>query len=273
MTHVIGVQSDVTERRLAEEQVRFLAYHDTLTGLANRVRLQERLGETLARARSSGSQVALLFLDIDRFKQVNDRFGHAAGDELLRQATERLAGVVRPGDLLARQGGDEFLLVLDAVADGAAAHAAEVAARLADALRGGFLLAGETVHVTASIGISTYPGDAEDARTLLQHADAAMYAAKAAGGATHRAHGVAVPPVPHAPVAAPAADRSQEARDAAELDRILAGELIRPQFQPIVDLEDDTRRRLRGARARPGGLAAAPSRSPVRGGGPHGPPR
>ncbi|HEY8585040.1 MAG TPA: diguanylate cyclase [Capillimicrobium sp.] len=234
VTHMIGVQTDVTQRHQAEEQVAFLAYHDALTGLANRAKVEERLAAALEHAGRTGREVALLFLDLDDFKGVNDRFGHAAGDELLRQVTERLDAVVRPGDLLARQGGDEFLLVLADVADGAAARGAEVAARLEEALAPGFLIAGESVVVASSIGVSTFPDDAPDPDTLLQHADAAMYAAKAAGGGHHvygqgRARGVS-----SLPTAAPEVPEAVAER---ELDRILRDGLIRSVYQPIVDLE------------------------------------
>ena len=255
---MIGVQTDVTERRLAEEQARFLAYHDTLTGLANRARLQERLGELLTRASAASSEVALLFLDIDGFKQINDRFGHAAGDDLLRQVTERLSSIVRPNDMLARQGGDEFLLVLGEVRGGAAARGSDAARRLAKALGGGYLLAGEIVHVTVSIGISVFPDDAHDARTLLQHADTAMYAAKAAGGATFRLHSsVGGSPAPVGVVVEPMTpDEEVDAADAAELDRIISEELIVPSFQPIVDLDD-------GSVAAYEALARGPEGSPL----------
>jgi diguanylate cyclase (GGDEF)-like protein/PAS domain S-box-containing protein len=237
MTHVIGVQSDVTDRIQAEEQVRFLAYHDSLTGLANRARVQERLGAAVERARAERSELALLYVDLDRFKHVNDRLGHAAGDELLRQVTERLGTVVRPSDLLARQGGDEFLIVLGGLKADAARHGAEVARRVGEALRPGFLLAGELVDVSASIGVSGYPRDARDVADLLRHADDAMYAAKADGGGGFSVYGATVPAVPAHPPDRPDPAADPEA-DAAELERILAGSLVRAIYQPIVRLED-----------------------------------
>jgi diguanylate cyclase (GGDEF)-like protein/PAS domain S-box-containing protein len=173
---------DLTERRAAEEQIAFLAYHDPLTGLPNRALLQEHLGLALARARRQSQAVALLYLDLDGFKLVNDSLGHPAGDELLCQVTMRLQERQRGMDLLARQGGDEFLLLLaDADRDAAEGTARRVAESLLDALTSPFTISGAEFHIGASIGVSLFPRDAADADDLLRHADAAMYEAKAGG--------------------------------------------------------------------------------------------
>ena len=174
VTQYVGVQLDVTERRQAEDRAQFLAYHDPLTGLANRARLQERLALALRDAGRAGHQVALLYLDLDDFKSVNDRFGHTAGDELLRQMTERLGRLVRPRDLLARQGGDEFLIVLCDLPGDATAMGLRVGERVQEALQAPFLIAGDALEVSASVGVSAYPADAASPGALLQHADAAM---------------------------------------------------------------------------------------------------
>jgi diguanylate cyclase (GGDEF)-like protein len=173
--------TDITERRRAERELEHLAYHDRLTGLPNRTLLEEHLGVALARAGRHGHGVALLFLDLDDFKLVNDGFGHAAGDELLRDVAKRLQAVTRATDLLARQGGDEFLLLVTDLGDDADALAASVAGKLETALQEPFQLAGTSLDVRASIGVSIFPRDAEDAEALMRHADAAMYQAKNAG--------------------------------------------------------------------------------------------
>ena len=186
LTHYIGVQNDVTARYEAEQRVLHLAYSDTLTGLANRARLSSALDETVERTRRTGTAAALLFLDLDDFKRVNDSHGHSAGDELLRHVAGRLRSAVRADDLLARQGGDEFLLLLsDLPTTGAAATAHRVAADVIAALSQPFDLGGQRVTVGASIGISIAPDDAASAKEMLRHADTAMYAAKRAG--RHRA--------------------------------------------------------------------------------------
>ncbi len=173
---------DVTDRRRAEEQIAHLAYHDPLTGLPNRALLHEHLELALARARRNDLAVALLYLDLDDFKLVNDSLGHGAGDELLRHVAVELGARVRASDLLVRQGGDEFLVLLsDLEREGAEAAARAAAASLRVALTEPFRIAGAEFHVGTSIGISLYPRDAGDAGTLLKHADAAMYQAKAAG--------------------------------------------------------------------------------------------
>ena len=161
------------------EQMSHHASHDSLTGLANRQKLREDAEHALVRARRSNRRVALLFIDVDRFKNVNDTLGHAAGDELIKQVAERIESVTRPADMLARLGGDEFLLVLNDVPDGAVARA--TAQRVVDALRAPFTLDRQVVYISCSVGIACYPDHGNDYPTLLKHADAAMYDAKAAG--------------------------------------------------------------------------------------------
>lgn len=181
VTAVLSSGLDVTERRAAEAQVQHLAYHDALTGLPNRTLLSEHLDLALARAERNETAVALLYLDLDDFKLVNDSFGHAGGDELLREVAVRLDGRRRAGDLLARQGGDEFLVLL-ADLEGDPVRTAQAAADgLLVALAEPFRIGGEELQLSASVGVSVYPRDAGDGDTLLRHADAAMYQAKAAG--------------------------------------------------------------------------------------------
>ena len=179
ITHHIGVQQDVTARVHAERQIQHLAHHDPLTGLANRSLLNQHLTGEIDRARATGTFVALLFLDLDDFKAVNDALGHQAGDQLLLGVAERLRTAVRTGDLLARHGGDEFLLVAAGIRthpEAAARHLADV---LTQALADPIPAAGTSVSVTASIGIALYPQTALDADGLLAHADQEMYRAKA----------------------------------------------------------------------------------------------
>jgi diguanylate cyclase (GGDEF)-like protein/PAS domain S-box-containing protein len=185
-----GVIFDITGRKNAEEQVAFLAYHDKLTGLPNRVLFEEMLEVSIARARRHELGVGVLFLDLDNFKLVNDSLGHHAGDELLVQLAERLRGGTRDTDLVARQGGDEFLLLLsdlerstgaDHEVDPAFVVAASVAERVREALAEPFTLGGTQFYATASLGVSLYPSDAHDAHSLLRNADSAMYQSKKAG--------------------------------------------------------------------------------------------
>lgn len=173
---------DLTERRRAEEQVAHLAYHDPLTDLPNRALLEEHLELALARSRRQGTAVGLLYLDLDGFKLVNDSLGHAAGDELLRDVTARLSERRRDSDLLARQGGDEFLLLLnDLDRLGAEQTATRVADGLLRSLTRPFVVSGAEFHIGASVGVALYPKDATTTEELMRHADAAMYQAKADG--------------------------------------------------------------------------------------------
>lgn len=176
---------DITERRRHVQEITHLAYHDSLTGLPNRALLEEHLELALARSRRQGTAVALLYLDLDGFKLVNDSLGHAAGDELLRAVTARLSERLRGSDLLARQGGDEFLLLLSDLERGDADQAARrVADGLLRSLASPFVVSGAEFHIGASVGISLCPRDAPTADELLRHADAAMYQAKADGRGT-----------------------------------------------------------------------------------------
>ena len=161
------------------ERLRQWAESDPLTNLPNRARLRTRLVEAIDHARRDGRQRALLFIDLDRFKNINDSLGHAVGDELLIQVARRLSGAVRAGDTVGRLGGDEFVILLEQL--GHADQAAQVAQALLDAASGQYAVAGHELAVTPSIGIAVYPADGEDAETLLKNADSAMYHAKSAG--------------------------------------------------------------------------------------------
>jgi diguanylate cyclase (GGDEF)-like protein/PAS domain S-box-containing protein len=186
-----GTVQDVTERHRTEERIRRLAYFDAQTALPNRILFQERVQQAIAEARRSRRLVALLFMDLDHFKQVNDTLGHGAGDLLLGEVASRLNQAVRDTDpltrgiaepersVLARHGGDEFIVCLSGI--NSAADAARVAGRILAALQAPIRLNGPEVFTTASIGISLYPQDGDDPETLLKHADAAMYQAKASG--------------------------------------------------------------------------------------------
>jgi diguanylate cyclase (GGDEF)-like protein/PAS domain S-box-containing protein len=189
-----AIGRDISERKRIEEQIAFLAYHDRLTGLPNRTMFEEIAEMGLARARRNDLAIAVLYLDLDNFKMVNDSLGHAAGDDLLREVAARLTEASRETDLVARLGGDEFLVLLTDLppvakeggpptADNARLAAETVAARIHQALRQPFVVAGAELYVSTSIGISIFPLDAEDSRTLLKNADAAMYLSKKGGPA------------------------------------------------------------------------------------------
>jgi diguanylate cyclase (GGDEF)-like protein/PAS domain S-box-containing protein len=178
-----GFVRDIAERRRGEEQLTYMAYHDPLTGLPNRIQVEQQLDLAVARARRAAGAVALMFIDLDDFKEVNDRLGHAAGDRLLVDVAARLRAVLRDTDLLARQGGDEFIVVLADLSGNPIPAAENVASKMLHALREPFVVGGSRVRTRASVGVSLYPDDADDTESLLRHADTAMYQAKAAGGA------------------------------------------------------------------------------------------
>jgi diguanylate cyclase (GGDEF)-like protein/PAS domain S-box-containing protein len=175
---IVGISRDVTARREAEAEVQFLAHHDALTRLPNRSLLMERLGKAVARAGASRRKVAVAFIDLDGFKDVNDSLGHAAGDDLLRSIATRLLACVRPTDTVARIGGDEFVMLLAGLP--AALTVATVIDKARAAIAQPVLLGGVAVQVTCSIGAATFPDDGADAESLLRHADARMYEAKGA---------------------------------------------------------------------------------------------
>ena len=163
----------------SEERLSSLAYHDTLTGLPNRLLFQDRLERAVTHSHRHGKGLAVLFLDVDRFKVINDSLGHSVGDRLVREVAARLQDCVRESDTVARLGGDEFTVLLPSV--GQAVDAAKVACKVLDAIRMPFELDGRELFLTCSLGISVYPDDGRDAETLVKNADAAMYRAKEQG--------------------------------------------------------------------------------------------
>ncbi|EHQ51711.1 diguanylate cyclase [Ectothiorhodospira sp. PHS-1] len=181
---VIWISVNITQRKNAQDRIRYMALHDSLTGLANRVLLQDRVLHALEQSRRQGTHFALLFLDLDEFKPINDRFGHEAGDLLLREVARRLEGSVRAVDTVARLGGDEFVILLESVPD--AALPCAVAEKLLSVLSRPFTLQGVECTVTCSIGISIYPMHGEHYDTLMRHADQALYQAKTLGRRGYR---------------------------------------------------------------------------------------
>ena len=175
----IAVMRDITERKEAEARIRFMAHHDVLTGLANRVMLQERLEGLLALARRNQDHLAVLFIDLDHFKNVNDSLGHHAGDVLLKEVARRIQAAVRDADVVARQGGDEFIVVLAGLEEPEAAAA--VAVKLLVQVAEPVTIDGHVVSVAPSIGISIFPADGGGADELIRHADSAMYLSKQSG--------------------------------------------------------------------------------------------
>ena len=186
---VIGavmVFHDVSERKEAQKRLHHVAYHDALTSLPNRTMFHERLVAEISRARHFDKKIAVLFLDLDHFKQINDTLGHDIGDQLLIMVGKRLRKAVRNTDLIARMGGDEFTAILQEISS--PVEASNVAHKIIDSIAGAFVIAGHELFVTTSIGIAFFPADGDNVDLLLKNADVAMYAAKAAGRNTVRAY-------------------------------------------------------------------------------------
>jgi diguanylate cyclase (GGDEF)-like protein/PAS domain S-box-containing protein len=228
-----GVAIDISERKAYEARIEYLADHDALTDLANRNLLGDRITQSMAHARRNGSMVALLFLDLDRFKGVNDSFGHAIGDALLMDVAERLKRVIRDGDTVARQGGDEFILLLTGMQQPHDVIA--VAHKIFNAFSAPFTIDKHELFVTVSIGATLYPEDGDDMPTLLRNADTAMYRAKEEHGNAFQFY---------------SRDMSVRALERAELESGLRRALDRKEFelfyQPKVSVSS---RRIVGAEA------------------------
>ena len=233
ITHFISTGKDITERMQAEERLHHLAYHDVLTDLPNRALFMDRLSHALSRRHEKGSRIAVMFLDVDRFKTINDTLGHDSGDRLLQCFARMLSNCVREGDTVARFGGDEFAILLEDVSSlQAVAHIAD---KIKEALVRPFKADGQDLYVTTSIGISLYPDDGADAETLLKYADAAMYRAKEVGRNNHQFY---------------AADMSAQDMERLTMEHGLRHALANDEFflvyQPQVDVRSG---RITGAEA------------------------
>jgi diguanylate cyclase (GGDEF)-like protein len=221
------LQEENAERKQAEERIRYMAHYDALTGLPNRVLLQDRIEQAIAHAQRSLTQVGVLFIDLDYFKHINDSLGHQVGDRLLQMVGERLHHCMRRGDSVARLGGDEFVLSLPSL--NGENDVERVAQKVLDALDKAFLVDGHELHVAGSIGISLYPHDGTDVDTLMRAADTAMYHAKERGRGNYQLF---------TPELNKAAQHRLEMRN--RLRRALAQDEFILYYQPQVDLETGT---------------------------------
>ncbi|MFM9434581.1 diguanylate cyclase (GGDEF)-like protein/PAS domain S-box-containing protein [Janthinobacterium sp. CG_23.3] len=216
------LQGEIVERRQAEARVHHMAYHDSLTGLPNRALLSDRLDRAMLAAQRQERRLAVMFIDLDRFKTINDSLGHMTGDSLLKEVASRLCRAVRVSDTVARLGGDEFVVLVPGIRS--VDESSHVAEKIIDALAAPFPLDGHTLHITPSIGICVYPDDGADVDTLMRHADAAMYHAKASGRNNYQFF---------------TQKMNQAAAQHFELESSLRGALAQRQFelfyQPIVD--------------------------------------
>ncbi|TXN19556.1 EAL domain-containing protein, partial [Methylobacterium sp. WL93] len=215
---------DVTARRAAEVQADEMARHDPLTGLPNRLLLRERLKESIGRLQRTGEACAVLLIDLDRFKPVNDTLGHPMGDALLKKVADRLRSTVRPTDTVARIGGDEFVILQTGIQE--AANTQALARRLVDLIGRTYMVDGHLLTIGASVGVALAPGDGSDADTLLKNADLALYRAKLDGRATYRFF-------------EPEMDARMQARRQLELDmrQALARREFQLHYQPQLQLE------------------------------------
>ncbi|HKO88879.1 MAG TPA: EAL domain-containing protein [Burkholderiales bacterium] len=174
-----GVGCDITERMKAEQRIHRLAHYDALSGLPNRILFTQRLQQAIARSERTGKPLAVLFTDLDRFKNINDSFGHQAGDRVLQEISGRISRVLRESDTVARLGGDEFVVLIESF--DAVGEVSAVARSLLEAIAQPFTVDGQECHISGSIGISSFPADSKDAPSLLRNADVAMYRAKEKG--------------------------------------------------------------------------------------------
>jgi diguanylate cyclase (GGDEF)-like protein/PAS domain S-box-containing protein len=220
---IAGITEDITERKRYQERLLHLAHYDQLTDLPNRVLFYDRLKQTIAQARRNAWIIGVVFIDVDRFKIVNDTLGHAGGDTLLRNISERLTACLRPGDTVGRLGGDEFAVILSALA--APQDAGLVAGQILKALSAPFHVGDNETYTTVSVGIALYPSDSDDIDTLIRNADMAMYDAKAAGGDGYRFY---------------TAEMNERALEKTQLERKLRHALEREEFllhfQPKADI-------------------------------------
>lgn len=246
----VTIYTDVTERRQAAEAIHRLAHQDSLTGLSNRYTLEARLDQSIADARRHGHQLALMFIDMDYFKSINDSLGHAIGDQFLLETARRLQAAVRESDIVARMGGDEFVIVINEIRD--SAYIASVAGKIVDAIAQPIIIGTNRLASSASIGIAVFPDNGEDRNSLMKSADIAMYHAKAAGRGVYRFFDSAM-------MVAASARLEMEAalREAIERDELVL------HFQPLLEM-DGTKASVGGFEAlvrwqKPGGELVPPA--------------